>query len=240
QLSKLILTSQTVDVGSDSAQMSPTKLDFDLSPYELQEELLNAKRRLESQETQILSLEATLSARPLLPPDAPEDEKDKLIAELQRTNRELSLTVQGYEAHLGEPLRAVKEDVEKEWKEKVELLEKELGSNKEWVKEIVKELEREKQARIRLEKEKSALLAFVTDIDIHMRERTPFPSSLPRPSSGIPRASFGNSSKDGSTKRYTTGSIFTESTNAIRPSGGLDGVKEEAEDKENVSPVPAV
>jgi centromeric protein E len=107
--------------------------------------LLGAKRRIESQETQILSLEAALSARPLLPPDAPEDEKDKLIAELQRANRELNLVVQGYEANLGEPLRAVKEDVEKEWKAKVEALEQELENEKEWVKEVVKELEKEKQ-----------------------------------------------------------------------------------------------
>jgi centromeric protein E len=116
----------------------------------LQEELLTAKRRLESQETQILSLEAALSARPPLPHDATEDEKDKLIAELQRTNRELNLAVQGYESHLGEPLRVVKEDVEKEWKEKLDLLERELESNKEWVREVVKELEKEKQVGSRL------------------------------------------------------------------------------------------
>ena len=111
----------------------------------MQEDLLSAKRRLESQETQILSLEAALSARPLLPPDAPEDDKDKLIAELQRTNRELTFVVQGYEENLGEPLRAVKEDVEKEWKAKVEILEQELEGSKEWVKEVLKELEKEKQ-----------------------------------------------------------------------------------------------
>ena len=35
QLSKLILTSQTVDVGTDSGSVSPTKLDFDLSPYQV-------------------------------------------------------------------------------------------------------------------------------------------------------------------------------------------------------------
>jgi len=114
---------------------------------QLQEELLSAKRRIESQETQLLALEAALSARPLLPPDAPEDDKDKLIAELQRANRELTLVIQGYEENLGEPLRAVKEDVEKEWKGKVESLEKELEGNKEWVREVLKEFEREKQVR---------------------------------------------------------------------------------------------
>lgn len=41
-------------------------------------------------------------------------------------------------------MRAVKEDVEKEWKGKVETLEKELEGNKEWVKEVLRELEKEK------------------------------------------------------------------------------------------------
>lgn len=57
------------------------------------------------------------------------------------------MVVQGYESNLGEPLRAVKEDVEKEWKGKVETLEKELEGNKEWVKEVLRELEREKLVR---------------------------------------------------------------------------------------------
>lgn len=116
----------------------------------MHEELLNSKRRIESQETQILSLEAALSSRPpipVLPADAPEDDKDRLIAELQKANKELSIVVQGYEANLnlGEPLTAVREDVEKEWKSKVEVLEKDLEHNKAWVQELIKELEREKQ-----------------------------------------------------------------------------------------------
>jgi centromeric protein E len=84
----------------------------------------------------------------LLPPDAPEEDKDKLIAELQRTNRELTFAVQGYEENLGEPLRAVKEDVEKEWRGKVESLEQELDGSRAWVIEVLKELEKEKQVSI--------------------------------------------------------------------------------------------
>ncbi|KAJ3485246.1 hypothetical protein NLI96_g5073 [Meripilus lineatus] len=77
QLTKLILTSQTVDEtrGDESRPASPVKIDFDMSPYQLQQELLAARRAIETQATQILSLEAALLARPVLPPDAPECEK---------------------------------------------------------------------------------------------------------------------------------------------------------------------
>ena len=52
--------------------------------------------------------------RPLLPPDAPEGEKDKLITEQGKTIHELAVVVKEYEDNLGEPLRAVREDVESE------------------------------------------------------------------------------------------------------------------------------
>jgi centromeric protein E len=35
QLTKLILTSQTVDGGDDSRPASPIKIDFDMSPYQV-------------------------------------------------------------------------------------------------------------------------------------------------------------------------------------------------------------
>jgi len=179
-------------------------------------------------------LEAALSARPLLPPDAPEDDKDKLIAELQRTNRELTFVVQGYEENLGEPLRAAKEDVEKEWKAKVEILEQELEGSKEWVKEVLKELEKEKQLRVKLEEEKRALISFVTDIDVHMRERTSFTSSLPRLSFTTPRSSLGGGSESGGNRRRSLGSVLIEANNGFKGgSGHLGELKEESEDKEN-------
>ena len=77
--------------------------------------MLAARRQIETQATQILSLEAALLARPQLPPDAPESDKDKLLTEQAKTIRELEIVVKGYEENLGEPLRAVREDVEKEW-----------------------------------------------------------------------------------------------------------------------------
>jgi hypothetical protein len=80
-------------------------------------------------------LEAAVFARSY----APENDKDKLIAELQRTNRELTFVVQGYEE-----LKAIKQDIERGWKGKVEILEQELQGRKEWVREVLKELEKEK------------------------------------------------------------------------------------------------
>ena len=59
-------------------------------------------------------------ARPVLPPDAPECEKDKLLSEQAKTIRELEFVVKGYEDNLGEPLRKVKEDVEREWSARLE------------------------------------------------------------------------------------------------------------------------
>ncbi|KAF9067047.1 kinesin motor domain-containing protein [Rhodocollybia butyracea] len=59
QLTKLILTSQTVgdsasDEGAESRLVSPVKVDFKASPYQLQQELLSARVQLSSQATQIL------------------------------------------------------------------------------------------------------------------------------------------------------------------------------------------
>lgn len=149
QLTKLILTSQSVDEnkGDQSRPASPSKLDFDLEPYQLQQEILKSRRQIESQATQILSLEAALLARPQLPADAPESEKDRLIAEQTKTIRELEIVVRGYEENLGEPLRAVKEDVEREWTAKVDA-ERKLREEKEaWAEELVLQLEKERSVR---------------------------------------------------------------------------------------------
>lgn len=112
---------------------------------QLQQELLAARTQLETQATQILSLEASLMARPPLPPTAPENEKDKLITEQAKTIRELEIVVRGYEENLGEPLRAVKEDVEREWMDKVEEQIKLREEKERWAAEVVKQLEKEKK-----------------------------------------------------------------------------------------------
>ncbi|KAK0457604.1 P-loop containing nucleoside triphosphate hydrolase protein [Desarmillaria tabescens] len=163
QLTKLILTSQTVDESSaDSRPGSPVKIDFDMSPYQLQQELLAARVQLESQATQILSLEAALEARPLMPP---ENEKDKVIADQAKAIKELEMVVKGYESNLGEPLRAVREDVEREWQVKVDDETRKREEKERWADELVKQLEKEKQTRIKLEDQARALTAFVTKLD---------------------------------------------------------------------------
>jgi centromeric protein E len=115
------------------------------SCLQLQQELLTARRRLESQANQILSLEAALLARPPLPLDAPDTEKDRMIVEQAKTIRELEIVIKGYEANLGEPLRAVKEDVEKEWMDKVAAEQKKREEVEAWAQEVVKAVEKEKK-----------------------------------------------------------------------------------------------
>lgn len=69
---------------------------------------------------QILSFEASLLSRLLLDAGAPENENDRLIAGQWKEIEGLEIVVKGYEENLGEPLRAVKGDVEKEWNAKFE------------------------------------------------------------------------------------------------------------------------
>ncbi|KAG6836893.1 hypothetical protein H0H93_001724 [Arthromyces matolae] len=164
QLTKLILTSQTL-TGDDSRPASPIKLDFDMSPYQLQQELLSARLQIESQSTQILSLEASLDSRPPLPVDATDNDKDQLIQQQKQTIRELEIVVKGYESNLGEPLRQVKEDVEKEWQDKVAAEIKKREEKERWAEELVKQLDKEKTIRITLEEERRALAAFVSKFD---------------------------------------------------------------------------
>ncbi|KAF9525897.1 P-loop containing nucleoside triphosphate hydrolase protein [Crepidotus variabilis] len=168
QLTKLILTSNSVDENAkdgESRPVSPVKVDFDMSPYQLQQELLNARLQIETQANQILSLEASLLARPPLPSDAPTEEKDKLIADQAKTIREFEIIVRGYEESLGEPLRKVKEDVEREWEIKVQDERKKREEKEKWAEECVKALEKEKKIRTTLEDERRALAAFVTKFD---------------------------------------------------------------------------
>jgi centromeric protein E len=90
-------------------------------------------------------LESALLSRPELPPDASETEKDKLIAEQAKTIRELEIVVRGYEDNLGEPLRAVREDVEKEWVGKLQEEVKKREEKEAWAAELVRQLDKEKK-----------------------------------------------------------------------------------------------
>ncbi|KAJ7109744.1 kinesin-like protein [Mycena crocata] len=161
QLTKLILTSQSVGSGDDSRPGSPVKIDFDMSPYQLQQELLAARLQIESQSNQILSLEATLLARPELPASTPEDDKDKLIAEQGRTIRDLENVVRGYEENVGQSAK----EVEKEWQAKLDAECKVVEEKEAWARELVRQLEKEKKMRLQLEEERRALAAFVSKFD---------------------------------------------------------------------------
>lgn len=85
--------------------------------------------------------------------------------EQAKTIRELEIVVRGYEDNLGEPLRAVREDVEKEWVDKFEAEVKRRVEKEVWAGELVRQLEREKKVRVKLEEERRALAAFVSKFD---------------------------------------------------------------------------
>ncbi|KAJ6508773.1 kinesin-like protein [Mycena sanguinolenta] len=163
QLTKLILTSQTVGSGDDSRPGSPVKIDFDMSPYQLQQELLAARLQLESQTNQILSLEASLVARPELP--EVEAEKDKLISEQARRIQELEGVVTGYEENQAQQSGAAREDIEKEWQSRVDAERRLVAEKDAWARELVRQLEKEKKMRAQLEEERRALAAFVSKFD---------------------------------------------------------------------------
>lgn len=82
-----------------------------------------------------------------MPSDAPESDKDRLIADLSRTVRELEIVTRGYEDNLGAPLRQVREDVEKEWIAKVQEKERELEEKEAFIEECRRALEKGKQVR---------------------------------------------------------------------------------------------
>jgi len=83
-----------------------------------------------------------------VPSDATDEDKDKLLVEQAKTIKELEMVIRGYEDNLGEPLRAVREDVEKEWKGRVDVERKMREEKEEWGNELVRQLEREKQVII--------------------------------------------------------------------------------------------
>jgi centromeric protein E len=68
------------------------------------------------------------------------DEDDR-----QKQVKEYEFVTKRYEENLGEPLRAVKEDVEKEWAGKLETLEEKLRASNSYVLECERGLEKERQ-----------------------------------------------------------------------------------------------
>jgi centromeric protein E len=181
QLTKLILTSASVDdavrdhdgEGGGSQPESPIKIDFDMSPYQLQQELLAARLQIETQAHQILSLEASLLARSHatgeVPGDAAPEEKDRVIAEQARTIRELESYEEkkstGVVEDMEVELRRVRDEIEMEWEAKFEEERKVREEKERWADEVVKAFEKEKKTRVKLEEERRALAAFVSKFD---------------------------------------------------------------------------
>jgi centromeric protein E len=89
-----------------------------------------------------------LLARPELPPNAPESEKDRLLAEQARNIRELEMVIKGYEDNLGSPLRAVREDVEREWAGRLAAEEAKRKEADEWATELAHALDKEKKVQL--------------------------------------------------------------------------------------------
>lgn len=119
--------------------------------------------------------------------------------------------VRGYEDNLGEPLRAVREDVEKEWVGKLEEEVKKREEKEAWASELVRQLEKEKkvsscmlpcflcntnkdqtQLRTTLEDERRALASFVSKFDSLSLGGSPLPSKLKlaKPTPGGASAAF--------------------------------------------------
>ena len=131
-----------------------------------------------------------------------------MISEQTKTIRELEIVVRGYEDNLGEPLRAVREDVEKEWEGKVEEEKKKREEAQAWGEELVRALEKEKkvcffalngvffllsfmiQARVKLEEERRALAAFVSKFDSLGLGLSPTKINPPLPTAGGANTAF--------------------------------------------------
>lgn len=71
-----------------------------------------------------------------------------MIQDQAKTIRELEIVVRGYEDNLGEPLRAVREDVEKEWMGKLDEEIQKREEKERWATELVKQLEKEKKVGV--------------------------------------------------------------------------------------------
>jgi hypothetical protein len=72
-----------------------------------------------------------------------------LLGEQSRNIRELEMVVKGYEDNLGAPLRAVREDVEREWSGRLAAEEAKRKEAEEWATELTRALEKEKKVGLR-------------------------------------------------------------------------------------------
>ncbi|KAJ3732595.1 P-loop containing nucleoside triphosphate hydrolase protein [Lentinula guzmanii] len=207
QLTKLILTSQTLTdeaaggPAGESRPVSPVKVDFDLSPYQLQQELLTARLQLSSQATQILSLEAALEAAQGVDTADPSDagDKDKTIQEQAKRIEEQAKRIHELEStrftREPSPSRDDLEREQKDWTCRLEDEKKKREEKERWAEELVRQLEKEKWLRTKLEDERRALAAFVSKFDSLGMGSTLPPSNASTPMSspaGRRRSSVSN------------------------------------------------
>lgn len=68
-----------------------------------------------------------------------------MLADQARNIRELEMVLKGYEDNLGAPLRAVREDVEREWAGRLAAEEAKRKEADEWATELARALEKEKK-----------------------------------------------------------------------------------------------
>ncbi|KAJ4479867.1 P-loop containing nucleoside triphosphate hydrolase protein [Lentinula lateritia] len=205
QLTKLILTSQTVTDEAaggppgESRPVSPIKVDFDMSPYQLQQELLTARLQLSSQETQILSLEAALEAARAVESSVPSDagDKDKTIQDQAKTIEEQVKKIRELEnARLTRepsPSRVDLDREQKDWSFRLDEEKKKREEKERWAEELVRQLEKEKWIRTKLEDERRALAAFVSKFDSLGMGSTFPPSNASTPISSLTSATSATS-----------------------------------------------
>ncbi|SPO36280.1 related to Kinesin [Pseudozyma flocculosa] len=116
-------------------------LAFSDPPHVLQEKLYNAN-------TRIASLQRKLASRPSLPASCTsEADKDALIGQLQQQIRELEMVC---EAQAADAPPKIREDVEREWRDRTDALEERLRERERFVEEMSKELERLRRANKQL------------------------------------------------------------------------------------------
>jgi centromeric protein E len=116
--------------------------------------LLAARLQIDSQANQILSLEASLLARPSMSTEGATDEKDRLLTEQAKTIKELEAVVKAYEDRSGsdssaviseEERRTIRDEIEKEWIAKVEDEKRVRVEKERWAEEVTKALDKEKK-----------------------------------------------------------------------------------------------
>lgn len=147
ELKRLILTSTTIEedyAGGEAIMrpVSPSKIDHEQSTFALQEQLHIANAKLEQQTSLVAQLQADLALRPADP--------NQRVRELQTQVDQLTEMNKEYESNLLDPGRKVREDVEAEWRPKVQALEARAKEKDHFYKELYDDVHRMKSENQKL------------------------------------------------------------------------------------------